>query len=238
MLVDICAVLFLVLLEGLLSFDNALALAAMVRYLPKWQQRKALTYGMAGAFAFRLLALSIVTYLMQATWVKVAGGGYLLWMAIKYFLQKQQSQGEAEGLSTSNAFWKIIIAVELTDIAFSMDSILAAVAVSSKLWVVVTGGVFGIIAMRFVANLFIGLIERFPQLERSAFLLVACIGVKLLLEACEVYFGWTWFDFDSTDSPALWALWTSMALSLFSGFTVDRKKNPPVYVVGLKKQSE
>ena len=177
---DIGTIGFLVVLEGLLSFDNALALAVLVRHLPENQQRKALTYGIFGAFGFRFLALSIVTYLLQAVWLKFVGGVYLLYVAVKMLVVEE---AEEEGvLRPAMSLWRTIVLVEFTDIAFSSDSILASVAVSSKFYVVLTGGILGIIAMRFVSTLFIKLIKRFPGLETSGAFLVLIVGVKMLAE--------------------------------------------------------
>lgn len=218
---DLLAIGFLVILEGLLSFDNALALAAMVKHLPEQQRKRALTYGMAGAFIFRLGALSIVTYLMTAYWVKWVGGAYLVWLAASHFFVKKEPENLIGKEVSAISFWRTILLVELTDIAFSIDSILAAVAVSSKLWVVVIGGVLGIVAMRFAATVFVGLIERYPKLEHSAFILVAIVGAKLILEASQAYAGVHLLDFESMASPAFWCLWGAMACGLMYGFSKE-----------------
>jgi YkoY family integral membrane protein len=204
---------FLVVLEGLLSFDNALALAAMVRHLPKEQQKKALVYGIWGAIGFRLLALTILTYLLRSMWVKFIGGGYLLWMAANHFVE--EANGEDAVGRHSASFWKMVLFVELTDITFSMDSILASVAVSQKLWIVFTGGALGIFMMRFVSSLFIKLIDLFPRLEESAFLLVGAVGTKLTLEGFGV-------NFDELLPAGIF--WSVMAAGLAFGFT-ERKHN-------------
>lgn len=215
MMENVLAVCFLVVLEGLLSFDNALALAAMVHHLPLTQRKKALTYGMVGAFLFRFLALSVVTWLMQATWVKLVGGSYLLWLMASHFLKGDSGNGaRVKTLS----FWPTVIIVEFTDIIFSADSILAAVAVSSKFWIVVCGGVLGIIAMRFVAGVFISLIERFPNLIASAYGLVGLVGAKLLVEATQVYTGLHVLDFEASSRLEFWVLWGLMLMILCAGF--------------------
>jgi len=206
---DVMAIGFLVVLEGLLSFDNALALAAMVRHLPEEQRKKALTYGIWGAFGFRFLALTILTYLLRAVWVKFVGGAYLLWMAIHYFFIGDAGDEEG-GKNLTAAFWKTVILVELTDITFSLDSILASVAVSQKLAIVFTGGVLGIIMMRFVSSVFIKLIDIFPRLEDSAFCLVGIVGAKLVLEGFRV-------SFDELTPSVIF--WSAMAVSLLYGFT-------------------
>lgn len=211
---DLLVVGFLVILEGLLSFDNALALAAMVSHLPEAQRKRALTYGMAGAFVFRLVALGFVTTIMENPWIKLAGGAYLLFLTVKHFWFDQES-AESSSMAGSYTFWKTIVLVELTDIAFSIDSILAAVAVSNKLWVIVMGGIMGIITMRFVANVFVDLIKRYPNLVRSAYILVGLIGGKLVLEG---------FNVASFEHGLLsYVLWASMLAALGSGF-YERKQ--------------
>ena len=209
----VVAILFLIFMEGLLSFDNALALAVMCRHLPPEQQRRALTYGMAGAFFFRALALVFLTYLMQNVWVKILGGSYLLWLTTAFFLRSDEEKPTAAQATTAD-FWRTVVLVELTDIAFSVDSILAAVAVSSEWWVVFTGGILGIIMMRFAAGAFISLLNRFPKLEQTAYLLVGLVGAKLILE------GWWKVDFHS--GTPFWIFWGCMAISITLGFATSQ----------------
>jgi len=184
---DLVTIGLLVLLEGLLSADNALVLAILVLGLPREQQTRALRYGMLGAFFFRFLAILLAAYLMQVAWVKLAGGGYLLYLAWAHFFSHHDRENRASvpkakpawGLS---AFWATVVRVELVDIAFSVDSILVAVALSPKLWVIVTGGILGIIAMRLVAGQLISLIRRYPAIVDGAFIIIAWVGIKLLAE--------------------------------------------------------
>ncbi len=183
---DLVTIGLLIVLEGLLSADNALVLAILVLGLPREQQKRALRYGILGAFGFRFLAVLLAAYLMQMNWVKAAGGLYLLYLAWDHF-RKRDSHAphkvpQAKPAWGLSAFWATVVRVELIDIAFSIDSILVAVALSPKLWVVVTGGILGIIAMRLVAGRFIALIRRYPALVDGAFIIIAWIGIKLLLE--------------------------------------------------------
>lgn len=169
----------LIILEGLLSSDNALVLAVLVRELPKRQQKKALFYGIWGAYLFRFLAIGFGVYLVQIRWVKVIGALYLLWMAAKYFFSNQEEDEQAlEGKARS--FWGVVLQVELMDIAFSIDSVLAAFGVSGKVWVLFLGAVFGILMMRGVARIFLILIEKFPELETTAYVLIGLIGAKMM----------------------------------------------------------
>lgn len=176
-------ILFLVFLEGMLSFDNAIVLAVLASELPKEQQKKALTYGIWGAIGFRALALTLLVFIIQSMWIRLAGGAYLIWLAANHFLGKEDSDGAR---TIYPSFWRTVFAIEMTDIAFSADSILASIAVSHEFWVVFTGGVLGIIMMRFAASLFIKLLKRFPGLETSAYLIITVVGTKLLLEGAGV----------------------------------------------------
>lgn len=215
MLQDIVAIVTLVFLEGLLSFDNALALAAMVKHLPEKQQKQALYLGMAGAFVFRFIALWFVVFLMENVWVKLFGGAYLVWLMAQFFLKGEEDETTVAKECTKT-FIKTIIMVELTDIAFSIDSILAAVAVSNKLHIVVFGGVMGIIMMRFAASVFIKMIAVYPRLESTAFLLVGIVGTKLIFEGFKIG------HFHDWGTPWPWVQWTLMGVAIVSGFLEKR----------------
>jgi YkoY family integral membrane protein len=206
-------VLFLVFLEGILSFDNALALAAMVRYMPAEQQKKALTYGIFGAFAFRFASLFMITSIIASPAIKAFGGGYLVALAVKHFLFSS-TDGDQKVLPALS-FIRVVIMVELMDIAFSIDSILASVAVSQEFWVIFTGGVLGILMMRFAASLFIGLMAKFPGLERTAYLLVGTVGLKLLGEAL--------FNLNFESGVLHWGYVAVACLSIGTGFLCSPK---------------
>lgn len=169
----------LILLEGLLSADNALVLAVMVKHLPKEQQRKALFYGILGAYLFRFLAIGLGTYLIGFWEVKALGALYLFYIAYKgLFKGGDGEEGETKNKGTS--FWKTVILVELMDIAFSIDSVIAAFGLSNEVWVLFLGGILGVLMMRGVAQLFLKLIAKFPELEQAAFILIALIAAKML----------------------------------------------------------
>lgn len=182
--VDIRTVVVLVLLEGLLSADNALVLAIMVRHLPTKLQKKALLYGLGGAFVFRFIAILMATLIIQLWWLQLVGAGYLAWITIKHFVKLRQ-----EGNSTKQAkevvaksFWATVVAVELTDIAFAVDSVVAAVALEpnkAKIWVVYTGAIAGVILLRFAASAFIKLLDKYPMLEHLAYVLIGWVSIKL-----------------------------------------------------------
>ncbi|MBP1764891.1 MAG: alx [Firmicutes bacterium] len=184
----------LVVLEGLLSADNALVLAIMVKHLPPEQQKKALFYGLIGAYAFRFVAIALGTVLIKIWWIKAVGSLYLLWMAGRYFFapkkkEQQAETGKVKEKAAKMGFWRTVLAVETMDVAFSVDSVLAALGVSDQVWVLYIGGILGIIMMRGVAQVFIFLIDRYPELETAAYVLIAMIGGKMMLSAFAVHIG-------------------------------------------------
>ena len=183
---DVMAIATLAILEGILSVDNSLVLAILVRSLPKEQQKKALMYGIFGAFFFRVLALVFAAHLMRFLAFKIIGGGYLVYLAMKhmFFFYKEDAYQARPKVATS--FWKTVLVVELTDIAFSIDSITTAVAMSNKLLVIWLAGIMGIIFLRFAAGVFIRLLEKLPRLEDLAYQLIFFVGTKLLLEGFHI----------------------------------------------------
>ncbi len=194
---DLPTIGLLVLLEGLLSADNALVMAILVMGLPRPQQSRALRYGLVAAFIFRFIAVLLAAVLIQAAWVKLAGGAYLLYLAVQHFRHGDAGESgrpiaAARPMWGLSAFWATIVRVEFINIAFSVDSILVAVALSPKIAVVVTGGILGIIAMRVVAGKLIALIRRYPAIVDGAFIIIAWVGAKLLLEYAhaEHWIGW------------------------------------------------
>ncbi len=218
---DFISVGFLVFLEGVLSIDNALVLALIVGHLPEAERKKALAYGIFGAIAFRIIAISLATYLMHWLWVKFIGGFYLLYLAIEYFWEKHKVEEQnTKTKKTYSNFWVTVLIVELTDIAFAIDSILTAVALTSKTWVVITGGVLGLIMMRFAASKFIVLLEKYPRFEPTAYILVLIIGTKLLVDGLQL----PYIDFHAISNPAFWIFWGAMALAFCFGFTGQRSR--------------
>lgn len=186
----------LVVMEGLLSADNALVLAVMVKHLPHKQRKKALFYGLLGAYFFRFLAIGIGVYLIQIIWVKMLGAAYLAWLAYDHFFRKHKKEGEEVEISKKGIlmrlfgpFWGTVISVELMDIAFSVDSILAAFGVSQQVWILFIGGILGVLMMRGVAGVFLRLIMKIPELESAAFILIAVISIKMFLSIYEIHIG-------------------------------------------------
>lgn len=190
-------ILNLILIESLLSVDNAAVLATMVMDLPPHQRNKALKYGIIGAYVFRGLCLILASWLIKIWWLKPLGGVYLLWLAIDYFRREKTPSEEDDLLEKEHnwlykstigllgPFWATVALVELMDLAFSLDNVFAAVALADnvpepqKLYIVIIGVFIGILAMRFVAQSFVELMEKYPFLETAAFVVIGILGLKL-----------------------------------------------------------
>lgn len=184
---DFLTVGLLVLIEGLLSADNAMVLAVLVLGLPAEQRQKALRYGILGAFVFRIIATLLAVYLISVSWIKLAGAGYLLFLTYQHFMRHggadaRRTPPAATPLLGLSAFWATVLKVELTDVVFAVDSILVAVAMSSKRWVIFAGGILGILAMRLVIGRLLAVVQRYPALVDGAFIIIAWVGLKLVIE--------------------------------------------------------
>ncbi|WP_234554426.1 TerC family protein [Thermus caliditerrae] len=167
-------------LEALLSGDNALVLAVMVKPLPPDLRRKALFYGVLGAYVLRGLALLFAVYVIQLWWVQVLGGLYLLYLMLQHLRDHPEAKPLPE--ASAQSFWRVVLMVNLVDLAFAVDSILAVVAFSKDLLLVFLGVALGILFIRLAAGYVVAFMERYPGLERVAYVLVGWAGVKLLLE--------------------------------------------------------
>jgi YkoY family integral membrane protein len=184
---DLVTIGLLVALEALLSADNALVMAIMVLGLPRTEHKQALRYGLIGGFAFRTIATLLAVYLIRVAWVKLLGGAYLLYLTYAHFFGHEEGADrtqapKAKAMLGLSPFWATVVRVELINLAFSIDSILVAVAMSPKLWVVVLGGILGIVAMRLVVGQLLVLVQRYPALVDGAFIIIAWVGFKLAME--------------------------------------------------------
>jgi YkoY family integral membrane protein len=180
-------VLNLVVVESLLSVDNAAVLATMVLGLPQADRKKALRYGLLGAYVFRGAAMAFAVILIHFWWLKPLGGIYLLYIALAHFSGKKGGDakpGPAQA-AQQRGFWATVVMVEVMDMAFSIDNVFAAVAFTPNIVLVCTGVFLGILAVRFVAGAFIKLMESYPFLETCAHLVIAILGLKLALSYIE-----------------------------------------------------
>jgi YkoY family integral membrane protein len=190
MLLTICS---LFLTETILSLDNAAILALIVRDLPERNRPRALKYGIAGAFVMRGASLFFVSLIIRLWWLKALGGIYLLYLTFQYFFKGTGDAGSVRGATDRKIYrflagvgisqlWATIVLVELVDLSFSVDNILASVAMTSNLILVLIGVFIGMIAVRFMAQAFGWLTGHFPSLERSAFIVIGLLGGKLICQ--------------------------------------------------------
>jgi YkoY family integral membrane protein len=181
----------LVIIESLLSVDNAAVLATMVMDLPDEQRSKALKYGIIGAYVFRGLAMIFASFLIKIWWLKPIGGLYLLYLVYDFWKGKQTEESDDDVLDKNSnwlykstvgafgSFWATVALVELMDMAFSIDNVFAAVAFTENILLVCIGVFIGILAMRFIAQWFVKLMETYSFLETAAFCVIGILGLKL-----------------------------------------------------------
>ena len=190
----------LIIIESLLSVDNAAVLATMVMDLPEKQRDKALKYGIWGAYFFRGLAMIFAAFLIKIWWLKPVGGLYLLYLVYDFWKSKQTESTDDDTLDKSSnwlykatvgslgTFWATVALVELMDMAFSIDNVFAAVAFTPNIILVCIGVFIGILAMRFIAQWFVKLMEKYAFLETAAFIVIAILGIKLTLSLFEHFY--------------------------------------------------
>jgi YkoY family integral membrane protein len=190
----------LIIIESLLSVDNAAVLATMVMDLPEKQRDRALKYGIIGAYVFRGLAMIFAAFLIQIWWLKPLGGLYLLYLVYDYWKGKQTETTEDDIIDKKSNwlyrmtvgslgnFWATVALVELMDMAFSIDNVFAAVAFTPNIILVCFGVFIGILAMRFIAQWFVKLMGKYSFLETAAFIVIAILGIKLSLSLYEHFY--------------------------------------------------
>lgn len=190
----------LIIIESLLSVDNAAVLATMVMDLPEKQRDQALKYGIWGAYVFRGLAMLFAAFLIKIWWLKPLGGLYLLYLVYGYWKGQQTESTDDDIIEKNNNwlykstvgflgnFWATVCLVELMDMAFSIDNVFAAVAFTPNIILVCLGVFIGILAMRFIAQWFVKLMEKYSFLETAAFIVIAILGIKLTLSLYEHFY--------------------------------------------------
>lgn len=207
----------LVGLEVVLSADNAIALAAIAKGLKNPdQQKQALNLGLVFALIFRVGLILISRWVLGFRPLMAAGAAYLLWLCGQHFISNKSEEEETNQATTAFGVDKKLattaVSIALTDLAFSLDSVAAAVAVSDKLWLIITGGVIGVVALRLSSNLFISMLNNFPRLESAGYLAVGLVGLQLLTRVI----------FPNIELPQ-WLLLSLVSILFLWGFTNRRK---------------
>ncbi|MGR3742387.1 TerC family protein [Companilactobacillus sp. DQM5] len=182
---DWIIIISLIILECMMSLDNAVVLAAQTKILPdKHEQEKSLLYGLFGAYIFRFIAIGIGSYLIQFWIIKVIGAIYLLYLSISFFIKAtdgKNGHSHLPALKKLSLFWRVVISIELMDIAFSVDSVLASLALSENPIILILGGLIGILAMRLIAEVISSIMNKIPELISAAYILIFFIAIKLFL---------------------------------------------------------
>lgn len=228
--------IILILLEGLLSADNALVLAVMAKHLPEEQQKKAINIGLLLAFIFRIGAIFIISYLFHVWQVQAIGAAYLIFIALKHLLKKHDDEkGKKE-----KSYQMTVTQIALADIAFAIDSILAAVALvidlpdttigeiggmdGAKFIVIIIGAIAGLIVIRFAAGFFVKILTQRPRLETAAMLLVGWVGVKLVMHTL-AHPSLHIISHDFVEGP-IWntIFWSIMLLIALGGWFLSKEK--------------
>ncbi|HSW72614.1 MAG TPA: hypothetical protein VLG44_04325 [Chlamydiales bacterium] len=223
---DIFRVLVLGFLEWVLSADNILVLAILVRPLTIELQKKALFVGILSAFFLRFIAILGASFLIQFAWIQILGALYLLYLSIHHFLTHKKHSSFSLKKPT---FWKIVIAIEFFDLSFAIDSIVSGLSfiapyssssspINPKLWVLLLGAIIGIIGVRYAAHFFTSVLKRFPALEPSTYLLVGWIGLHLFFDGLFKFYG---LNLDQFLWPVL-LFWVGTVFFLMLGFLLKR----------------
>jgi YkoY family integral membrane protein len=200
--------LILVFLEAVLSADNAIALAAIAQGLEdKKLERQALNIGLIVAYVLRVTLLLTATEVQKFWQFELLGAAYLLWLVFQHFTSQETEDEHHHGPRFAN-LWQAIPVIAFTDLAFSLDSVTTAIAVSQETWLVLTGTTIGIVTLRFMAGLFIRWLDEFTNLEDAGYITVALVGLRLLLKVVNNDF-----------VPPEWIMITAIAIIFTWGFS-------------------
>lgn len=175
--------LALVVLEAVLSADNAIALAAIAKSIKEPElQSQALNIGLIGAYILRIILIVFATWVIKYWQFELLGAIYLLWLVFNYFLSSEDDGDEPHHSLGFKSVWQVIPTIAVTDLAFSLDSVTSAVAITEETWLIVAGGTIGIVILRFLAGLFIRWLQEYTYLEDAGFITVGFVGLRLLLK--------------------------------------------------------
>jgi uncharacterized protein (TIGR02611 family) len=217
----------LIFLEGILSVDNALAMALQVKPLDPSLQRRALLYGMWGAFILRGVAILGAKWLMNIWWLQQAGALYLVYLVIAHFAARSEPHLYDGRPNSTRGFWATIAMVELTDAAFAIDSTLVAVGMSNQLWVVFSGVALGILAVRYAAVLFVKLLQNCPEIEHLGFILVGWVALRLFSEGWEKMSAVLWLQPYPEHILPEWLFWSGIGILVAVGVVLALRANLP-----------
>ncbi|MEA3202564.1 MAG: hypothetical protein QOI63_230 [Thermoplasmata archaeon] len=184
-------ILTLVVLEAVLSFDNAAILAVMSRRLPPGEGRKrALNYGLGIAYVLRVLAIFSAFLLQRFPVFLTVGGAYLLFLSAKHFWGVVRHSGDghrakggpAKGMLGLSPLATVVVQIGIVDLAFAMDQVIAAFGFTQEIWLIIAAATIGLVSLRILAPFISRLMDWLPLLEHMAYVAVGFVGVLLVLE--------------------------------------------------------
>ena len=190
LLVGLPVIASLVIIEGLLSVDNVLGIAALAKELPEHQQRIAIRLGLGGAYLFRVVALFFVALLIANTWVRWLGAGYLVWLMCAHLTRHDAHDESGKPLRVAATLVGALIQIGLMDLSLSIDNVIAAVSLAPKdpvtndpiMWPIYAGVLIAILALQAIAPHALKLLKKYPILEPTAFILIGLVGGILVYE--------------------------------------------------------
>lgn len=216
--------LLLVCLEAVLSADNAIALAAIAQGLEdKEKETAALNVGLVAAYVLRITLLLTATWVQKYWQFELVGAIYLLWLVFQHFSSQEDQENQHNGPRFAS-LWQAIPVIALTDLAFSLDSVTTAIAVSQETWLVITGTTIGVVLLRFMAGLFIRWLDEYLYLEDAGYITVALVGLRLLIRVINEAF-----------VPPQWLMITAIGIIFAWGFS-KRKPYETITPLSLDKQ--
>ncbi|MEO8890602.1 MAG: DUF475 domain-containing protein [Coleofasciculaceae cyanobacterium] len=218
--------LILIGLEAVLSADNAIALAAIAQGLEDPElQRRALNFGLVAAYVLRITLILTATWIVQFWQFELLGAAYLLWLVYQHFTSATEEDDQHHG-PRFTSLWQTIPLIAVTDLAFSLDSVTTAIAISDQTWLVITGGTIGVITLRFMAGLFIRWLKEYVHLEDAGYITVGFVGLRLLVRAIRPEL-----------VPPEWIMIVAIAVVFFWGFS-KRTENELVLETESKQAEE
>lgn len=211
--------LILVVLEAVLSADNAIALAAIAQGLEDSNlQRRALNFGLAAAYVLRITLILTATWVVQFWQFELLGAAYLLWLVFQHFTSETEEDDRHHGPRFTSV-WQTVPIIAITDLAFSLDSVTTAIAISDQTWLVLAGGTIGVITLRFMAGLFIKWLKEYAHLEDAGYITVGFVGLRLLLRALKPEL-----------VPPEWSMIAAIALVFIWGFSKRLEDKTPTEI--------
>ena len=211
--------LILVVLEAVLSADNAIALAAIAQGLEDSNlQRRALNFGLAAAYVLRITLILTATWVVQYWQFELLGAAYLLWLVFQHFTSETEENDRHHGPRFTSV-WQTVPIIAITDLAFSLDSVTTAIAISDKTWLVLAGGTIGVITLRFMAGLFIQWLQEYVHLEDAGYITVGFVGLRLLVRALKPEL-----------VPSEWSMVAAIALVFLWGFSKRIEDKTPIEI--------